>query len=133
MPIAMKRKVARKRVPNKASLTSRWPLLSEDDVNVIVSDAAQLVARLQEKYGLTVEDAQRQANEFMRGPDDRIVAAYNDAAEAVEAAADRVDQLVKENTWTAVIAALLVGGLVGYSIRPDRGSRYLPGRGRRYW
>ena len=133
MPIAMKRKVARKRVPNKASLTSRWPLLSEDDVNVIVSDAAQLVARLQEKYGLTVEDAQRQANEFMQGADDRIVAAYNDAAEAVEAAADRVDQLVKENTWTAVIAALLVGGLVGYSIRPDRGSRYLPGRGRRYW
>ena len=85
---------------------------------------SELATRLQARYGLTAEEAKQQADEFMESVTEVASDAYDRAVEALDDAAHRVDQVVKDNAWATVAGALLLGGVVGYLIgfetRPRR-------------
>lgn len=48
----------------KGKVKERWGKLTDDDVRVIEGQKDQLVGRLQERYGYTIEQAEREANDF---------------------------------------------------------------------
>ena len=43
--------------------TKKWGKLTNDDLDVVKGDAKKLVGKLQEKYGMTKEEAEKQVNE----------------------------------------------------------------------
>lgn len=49
----------------KGSLLRQWGKLTDDDLAIVNGDRNILVGRLQERYGLRKEDAERQLNEFI--------------------------------------------------------------------
>ena len=57
----------------KGSVKERWGKLTDDDVDVINGQNDQLVGKIQEKYGIAKEEAQRQVEDWMRvnSQDDR--------------------------------------------------------------
>jgi uncharacterized protein YjbJ (UPF0337 family) len=50
----------------KGDVKSRWGKLSDDDINYIGGQKDQLVGRIQERYGIEKEEAQRQVDEWHR-------------------------------------------------------------------
>jgi len=48
----------------KGKIKERWGKFTDDDVTVIEGKKDQLIGRLQERYGYTREQAEREANEF---------------------------------------------------------------------
>jgi len=50
----------------KGSIKERWGKLTDDDVDIINGRSDQLVGKIQEKYGIAKEEAQRQVDEWMR-------------------------------------------------------------------
>ena len=48
----------------KGKLKEQWGKLTDDDLTVIEGKRDQLVGRLQERYGYTLEKAQKEADEF---------------------------------------------------------------------
>jgi uncharacterized protein YjbJ (UPF0337 family) len=50
----------------KGSVKERWGKLTDDDVDVINGQSEQLVGKIQEKYGIAKEEAQRQVDEWSR-------------------------------------------------------------------
>lgn len=50
----------------KGSLKSRWGKLTDDDLTVIEGQKDQLVGRVQERYGIAKDEAQRQVDEWNR-------------------------------------------------------------------
>jgi len=48
----------------KGKVKERWGKLTDDDVTVIEGRKDQLVGRLQQRYGYTREEAEREANDF---------------------------------------------------------------------
>ena len=50
----------------KGSMKSRWGKLTDDDLTVIEGQKDQLVGRIQERYGLARDEAQRQVDEWNR-------------------------------------------------------------------
>jgi len=48
----------------KGTVKERWGKLTDDDLTVIAGKKDILVGRLQERYGVTREEAQKQADEF---------------------------------------------------------------------
>ena len=108
----------------KVEAQSRWDKLTDEDFDSIKTNVVELATRLQARYGLTADDAMKQANEFMETVSDVATDAYDRAVEALDDAAHRVDQVVKDNTWATVGGALLIGGVIGYLIgyetRPRR-------------
>jgi uncharacterized protein YjbJ (UPF0337 family) len=48
----------------KGSVKQRWAKLTDDDLTFISGKKDQLVGRLQERYGITREQAQREADEW---------------------------------------------------------------------
>ena len=111
----------------KAEARSRWEKLTDDDFDSIKSNVVELATRLQARYDLSAEEAKRQADEFMATFNEAAVDAYGRAVEALDDAAHRVDQVVKDNTWATVGGALLLGGVIGYLLgveTPRRSSRW---------
>ncbi|OFV94307.1 MAG: hypothetical protein A3F68_08905 [Acidobacteria bacterium RIFCSPLOWO2_12_FULL_54_10] len=49
----------------KGEVRERWGRFTEDDVDVIKGRREQLVGRLQEKYGILREEAEREIAEFL--------------------------------------------------------------------
>jgi uncharacterized protein YjbJ (UPF0337 family) len=49
----------------KGSVKERWGKLTDDDVNVIDGQRDQLVGRVQERYGIAKEQAQKQVDEWL--------------------------------------------------------------------
>jgi uncharacterized protein YjbJ (UPF0337 family) len=49
----------------KGSVKERWGKLTDDDVNVINGQQDQLVGRIQERYGVAKEAAQKQVDEWL--------------------------------------------------------------------
>jgi uncharacterized protein YjbJ (UPF0337 family) len=43
----------------------RWGKLTDDDLAVIAGDRDKLVGRLQERYGVEKDDAEREVNDFI--------------------------------------------------------------------
>ena len=50
----------------KGTVKERWGKLTDDDIDVINGRNEQLVGKIQEKYGIAKEEAQRQVDEWMR-------------------------------------------------------------------
>ena len=50
----------------KGSIKERWGKLTDDDVDIVNGRSDQLVGKIQEKYGIAKEEAQRQVDEWMR-------------------------------------------------------------------
>jgi uncharacterized protein YjbJ (UPF0337 family) len=48
----------------KGSVKERWGKLTDDDINVIDGKHDQLVGRIQERYGIAREAAQKQVDEW---------------------------------------------------------------------
>jgi len=64
----------------KGALKSRWGKLTDDDLDVIEGQKDQLVGKVQERYGIAKDEAQKQVDEWNR---------VNRDAEVREAEAER--------------------------------------------
>ena len=50
----------------KGSVKQRWGKLTDDDVTALSGKKDELVGKIQERYGITREQAQREADEWAR-------------------------------------------------------------------
>ncbi|HTZ75737.1 MAG TPA: CsbD family protein [Candidatus Aquilonibacter sp.] len=50
----------------KGKIREKWGKLTDDDLEVIAGNRDQLVGRIQERYGITREVAQEQADAFVK-------------------------------------------------------------------
>ena len=50
----------------KGSARQQWGKLTDDDIDVIGGKKDALIGRLQERYGITREEAERQADDWHR-------------------------------------------------------------------
>jgi len=50
----------------KGAVKSKWGKLTDDDLDVINGQKEQLVGRIQERYGIAKEEAQRQVDDWSR-------------------------------------------------------------------
>lgn len=50
----------------KGQTKEKWGKLTDDDIDVIDGKRQQLVGRIQERYGIAKEEAEKQADEFVR-------------------------------------------------------------------
>ncbi len=50
----------------KGSVKERWGKLTDDDIDIINGQNDQLVGKIQEKYGIAKEEAQRQVEDWIR-------------------------------------------------------------------
>ena len=48
----------------KGSVKDRWGKLTDDDIDVINGQHDQLIGKIQERYGIAREDAQKQVDEW---------------------------------------------------------------------
>ena len=48
----------------KGTIKTKWGKLTDDDLDVIAGQKDQLVGRIQERYGIQKEEAQRQVEEW---------------------------------------------------------------------
>jgi uncharacterized protein YjbJ (UPF0337 family) len=49
------------------SVREKWGKLTNDDLTVIGGKREQLVGRIQERYGIAKDEAERQVDEFTKG------------------------------------------------------------------
>ena len=59
----------------KGTVKTRWGKLTDDDLEVISGKKDQLVGRIQERYGIKKEEAQREVDEWNRTLDQENEAA----------------------------------------------------------
>ncbi|MGH9684680.1 MAG: CsbD family protein [Candidatus Acidiferrales bacterium] len=69
----------------KGKAKEKWGQLTDDDLNVIDGQRQQLVGKIQERYGIAKEAAERQADEFVK--------TLNQASSDTEKAAKRAGHL----------------------------------------
>ncbi|MBI3476290.1 MAG: CsbD family protein [Acidobacteria bacterium] len=50
----------------KGTVKERWGKLTDDDVDVVNGQSEQLIGKVQERYGIAKEEAQRQVDDWMR-------------------------------------------------------------------
>jgi uncharacterized protein YjbJ (UPF0337 family) len=48
----------------KGKIKEQWGKLTDDDLTVLEGDAEQLAGRVQERYGIAKDEAERQVREF---------------------------------------------------------------------
>lgn len=48
----------------KGTVRARWGKLTDDNLDVIAGNREKLLGKLQEAYGLTKDDAEREINDF---------------------------------------------------------------------
>ncbi len=51
----------------KGQMKEKWGKLTDDDFDVINGKRQQLVGKIQEHYGIAREEAEKQADEFVKG------------------------------------------------------------------
>ena len=59
----------------KGRIKERWGKLTDDDLDIIEGRTDQLVGKLQERYGIARQEAEKQYKEFIDSFDDRRKAA----------------------------------------------------------
>ena len=52
---------------SKGKIREKWGKLTDDDLTVIAGKRDQLIGRLQERYGIARDEAERQADAFVTG------------------------------------------------------------------
>ena len=55
----------------RGTLKSWWGKLTDDDVDTIQGDAEKFLGKLQERYGYSRDQAEREVDEFLTTPTDR--------------------------------------------------------------
>jgi len=50
----------------KGKVKEKWGKLTDDDLAVINGKREQLIGRIQERYGIVKDEAERQADEFLK-------------------------------------------------------------------
>jgi uncharacterized protein YjbJ (UPF0337 family) len=60
---------------SKGKFREQWGKLTDDDLEIIAGKRDQLVGRLQERYGIARDEAEKQADAFVKGLSDRKKAA----------------------------------------------------------
>lgn len=50
----------------KGKVKETWGKLTDDDLDVINGKREQLIGRVQERYGMAKDEAERQADEFLK-------------------------------------------------------------------
>jgi uncharacterized protein YjbJ (UPF0337 family) len=53
----------------RGKVKEKWGKLTDDDLDVISGKSDQLAGRIQERYGVAKEEAERQVRDFERGLD----------------------------------------------------------------
>ncbi len=53
----------------KGSAREKWGKLTDDDLDMIAGQGQMLIGKLQERYGIAKEEAERQLNEWLRTVD----------------------------------------------------------------
>lgn len=56
----------------KGSIRTQWGKLTDDDVDQIQGDVEMFIGKLQERYGYDREQAEKELNDFMNRPQDKI-------------------------------------------------------------
>lgn len=51
----------------KGKFREKWGKLTDDDLEVIAGERDQLIGRIQERYGIAREEAEKQADAFVKG------------------------------------------------------------------
>ncbi len=67
----------------KGAAKQHWGKLTDDDLEIIAGKRESLVGKLQERYGMAKEEAQKKADEWLksyRSPDDVPVGARHENA-----------------------------------------------------
>ena len=59
----------------KGSLKQRWAKLTDDDVTALSGKKDELVGKLQERYGITREQAQKEADEWAAAANAEVTSA----------------------------------------------------------
>ncbi|GAC1436284.1 MAG: CsbD family protein [Terriglobales bacterium] len=62
------------------ALKSRWRKLTDDDLNVIAGKKNQLIGRIQERYGVAKDEAQKQVEDWNESLDRKSSDNLTDAA-----------------------------------------------------
>jgi uncharacterized protein YjbJ (UPF0337 family) len=55
----------------KGEVKSQWAKLTDDDLGQLTAKKDQLVGKIQQRYGVAKDDAERQVNEWLHKLDDR--------------------------------------------------------------
>jgi uncharacterized protein YjbJ (UPF0337 family) len=58
--------VGAKWIQLKGSVKQQWGKLTDDDLDYVAGTRDRLVGRLQEKYGITRQEAERQADDWFK-------------------------------------------------------------------
>jgi uncharacterized protein YjbJ (UPF0337 family) len=58
--------IAAKWMQFKGSAKQKWAKLTDDDLDYVAGTRDRLIGRLQEKYGMTKDEAERQAEDWFR-------------------------------------------------------------------
>ena len=51
---------------SKGKITEKWGKLTDDDLQVIAGRREQFIGRVQERYGITKEESEKQVDEFVK-------------------------------------------------------------------
>ena len=62
----------------KGKTLAQWGKLTEDDFDVVAGRREQLAGKIQERYGVAKDDAQRQVSDWVRRADDSWFASAKD-------------------------------------------------------
>jgi ElaB/YqjD/DUF883 family membrane-anchored ribosome-binding protein len=108
----------------KSEAKAQWDKLTDDDFDAIKGNVVELATRLQARYGITAEEARAQAEDFMKKVNDQAADAFARATVALDDAAKRVDNAVKNNAWATVGGAVLLGAVIGYLIGSEQRRGY---------
>lgn len=57
----------------KGQVREKWGKLTDDDLELIAGKREQLIGRLQERYGIAKEEAEKRADEFVKSLADEPV------------------------------------------------------------
>jgi uncharacterized protein YjbJ (UPF0337 family) len=55
----------------KGDVRSWWGKITDDDVDMIQGDGEKLIGKLQERYGYSREQAEKEMNDWLNMPDDQ--------------------------------------------------------------
>ena len=108
----------------KSRAKAKWDKLTDEDLDSVKEGVSGLATRIYERYGISFEDARRQADEFMSAASEMASTAYDHTAEGAAAASRRIDAVVRENPWPALVAAALAGAIIGYAIAAESPRRH---------
>lgn len=109
----------------KAAISRKWNELTEDDLTEVKDNLDQLAAKLRDRYGLSLDEAKRQANDFLYEAGEASASAYRRARNAATNAAETLDQVAHQYTWSTVATGIVIGGLIGYICgRNERSARW---------